>query len=120
MNKKRVGYRLRMAIEALGVTQVQAAQVMGVTPQKLRNWVSGDNYPDPLLLRLFCDRYNVTFDWLYRENLSGMASPLADVLWEAGRASPEVPAGAADPQLEHASPEPSPVKERPRKTRRTA
>jgi transcriptional regulator with XRE-family HTH domain len=84
-----VGARLRIAIEALGLTQAAVARAFDVSPSKLGNWVRGDSYPNEIFLVRFCDRYNITMDWLFRDVVSGMAFPLADVLWQKGEASSE-------------------------------
>ena len=41
-----VGRRLRQLIDALGITDTQAARDMGITPNHLGNWMRGDrSYP---------------------------------------------------------------------------
>ena len=80
-HKAEVGRRLRAAIEALGLTQTEVAHVLGVTPSKLGNWLRGDNYPAAWPMKLFCDRYGISADWIYRGIVAGMAKDLADKLW---------------------------------------
>lgn len=95
LHKAEVGRRLRTAIEALGITQVAAAQIMEVSPSKLGNWVRGDHYPDPWSVALFCNRYGVSADWVYRGLVSGSSSVVADALWKAEQAVPAVQTAAA-------------------------
>lgn len=85
-----VGERLRMAIEAKGITQAAVCRALGVGTSKLGNWLRGDNYPDPYFIKQFCDRYGVSADWIYRGVVSGMPEDVADALWKReGAASAE-------------------------------
>ena len=83
----RVGERLRLAIEAKGLTQVAVCKALGVSTSKLGNWLRGDNYPDPYFIKRFCDRYGVSADWIYRGVVSGMSADVADALWKREAAS---------------------------------
>lgn len=82
-----VGRRLRVAIEALELSQVAVCNELKVSPTKLGNWLRGDNYPDPWFIARFCDRYGITADWIYREVVPGGASAVAGALWRAAQAS---------------------------------
>ena len=83
-----VGRRLRMAIEAVGLTQAAVARAFdGVTPPKLGNWLRGDHYPDEYFIKQFCDRYGITADWIYRGVVSGVSGDAGDVLWKAEQES---------------------------------
>ena len=93
VHKVEVGNRLRIAIEALGKSQADVARNLDVSPTKLGNWIRGDNYPPNLFILAFCDRYNLTADWLIRGVVSGVASPVADSLWKSGAASAAVSRG---------------------------
>jgi hypothetical protein len=87
-HKVEVGRRLRLAIEALGLTQAEVARSFdAVTPPKLGNWLRGDNYPDEYFVKQFCDRYGVTTDWLYRGVVAGVSADVADEIWRAEQAS---------------------------------
>lgn len=89
-HKRDVGSRLRIAIQALGLSQAEVARQLDMSPSKLGNWLRGDDYPNEWKLYLFCTRHNVSADWIYRGQVAAaMAKPLADSLWEAGQASPE-------------------------------
>lgn len=91
LHKRRVGANLRMAIEALGLSQAKIARDFGVSPPKLGNWLRGDHYPDPWFVLRFCERHGVTADWIYRGKVLGLAQPLADDLWAAAQASEAEP-----------------------------
>lgn len=90
-----VGVRLRMAIEALGLSQAAVARAFdGVTAPKLGNWLRGDHYPDEYFVKQFCDRYGITADWIYRGVVSGVSGDAADALWKAER---ELQAAQSEP-----------------------
>jgi transcriptional regulator with XRE-family HTH domain len=82
VHKIQVGRRLRAAIEALGLSQTDVANLLDTAPSKLGNWLRGDNYPSEWFIKRFCDRYGVTTDWIYRGIVTGMPSLLADRLWK--------------------------------------
>lgn len=86
-HKIEVGRRLRIAIEALEISQADVARELSVTPSKLGNWLRGENYPDEWFISRFCDRYGITTDWIYRGVVSESASGRASALWKAARAS---------------------------------
>lgn len=103
-HRRRVGSRLRVAIEATGKSQVEIARQFGVSPSKLGNWLRGDNYPDEMFLSRFCERFNISMDYLYRGQVAAaMAGPVADALWAAERALGSDPAEAEHqvPEAEH-------------------
>ena len=103
MHKIEVGNRLRLAIEALGLSQAQVARTLGMTPSKLHNYIRGDNYLPHLAIVALGDRYNITADWILRGQVAGMASPLADVLWQAASASSAAPKEGAIQESENVS-----------------
>lgn len=89
LHKMEVGARLRLAIASLGRTPADVSRILGVTQQKLGNWMRGDNYPDETFIVSFCDRFNVSMDWIYRGRVSVvMDGPLVDALWAGAKASP--------------------------------
>ena len=75
-----VGLRLRQVIEALGISQADAARKMGISASHLGNWLRGENYPNPWRLKPFLDRYSVAADWIYRGHLGSMRDTLGDAL----------------------------------------
>lgn len=88
-HRRQVGYNLRQVIAALGITQVEAAGVMGVPKNQLGNWLRGEAYPRHYEVYLFCRRYGVTADWIYLGDPSGLPGRIAEPLL-AG-ALPEIP-----------------------------
>ena len=90
MHRILVGQRLRIAIEALGLTQIEVAAAIGTSPSGLGNWLRGDSYPPPIAMVKLHRRYNITPGWLLVGELSGLPSGLAADLWKSVQASPEV------------------------------
>ena len=82
-----VAQNMERAMEALGLTRSDAAKTMGISLQKLGNWLRPDNYPDPYLITVFCDRYGVTTDFIYRGIVSGLQKNVADDLARVAKAS---------------------------------
>ena len=103
VHKVEVGNRLRLAIEALGKSQADVARSIGVSPNKLGNWIRGDNYPSNIYIVALGARFNITADWLLRGVVAGMASPLADELWKSASALQEGPKARADLMNENGS-----------------
>ena len=90
VHKRRVGSRLRIAIEAVGKRQADIVRIFpDVTASKLNNWLRGDDYPSEWFIVRFCDRFNLSMDWIYRGRVSvAMDASLADILWAAEQALP--------------------------------
>jgi transcriptional regulator with XRE-family HTH domain len=88
-HKVACGRRLRIAIEAKGLSQAQVCRELKESTTKLGNWLRGDNYPEPWFLTRFCDRYGVTTDWIYRGVVSGASESVAAALWKAEQETPE-------------------------------
>lgn len=87
-------------MEALGVTQAQVSRTLGVSPSLLGNWKRGDHYPDPFLMTVFCERYKVTMDYLYR----GVISPALDEALADGWAKERVASAEASPEAPRPAP----------------
>lgn len=56
------------------LTQEQAAEALGVSPQSVSRWECGNTYPDVMLLPRIARLYGVTVDDLYREDAVGYKS----------------------------------------------
>jgi hypothetical protein len=97
VHKRRVGSRLRIAIEAVGKRQADIVRLFpDVTASKLNNWLRGDDYPSEWFVVRFCDRFNLSMDWIYRGRVSvAMDVSLADILWAAEQALAPDPADEA-------------------------
>lgn len=61
--------RLRNLInESKDITQDKVAEIVGVTRQTVGNWCNGDSSPDAAALCKIADIFDVSIDWLMREN----------------------------------------------------
>lgn len=72
-----VGNNLRLAISAIGISQAEFCRRTGIAPNKLSNYLRGDNYPDPIWLVRVCDEFGLTTDWFYRGARAGVAAGVA-------------------------------------------
>ncbi len=61
--------RLRFLIgKSDNTTQDILADAVGVTRQTVGNWCSGDSSPDAVCLKAIADYFDVSIDWMLREN----------------------------------------------------
>jgi DNA-binding transcriptional regulator YiaG len=81
-----VGNNLRLAIEALGLSQAEFARRTQISPNKLHNYLRGANYPEPYWLTKVCDDFGLTVDWFYRGIRAGVAAGVAANLRATGPA----------------------------------
>ena len=72
----RLGNRLRTARRHAGLTQAEAAQVVGTTAQTVRNWETARNEPPMSAIRKLAERYSVSEDSLL-DNLTTPFAPSA-------------------------------------------
>jgi transcriptional regulator with XRE-family HTH domain len=89
-HREEVAARLAITFDALNLKPAQVAKFLEITTSKLGNWLAARNYPDEFLVVRLCDRYGVTADWIYRGNLYGLPSELADdlaVAWAEKKAA---------------------------------
>ena len=77
------GLRLRQAIAACQMKQVEAAEVMGVTKNHLGNWLRGEAPIRMYELYRFCRMTGVTADWVILGDPSGLPRRIAERLIEA-------------------------------------
>jgi hypothetical protein len=75
--KKVVGRNLRITIAAVGLRPADAAREMGILPNKLGNWLRGDNYPDPFLVTRFCADHRAPLEMVYQGTAGGASKELA-------------------------------------------
>lgn len=64
-HKRAVGVRLRKIIDLLGMPYTEAADLMGVSKQVLRNWMAGDSYPAHYALYKLCRSRGIDFDYIF-------------------------------------------------------
>lgn len=94
-HKRQVAENLTLVLDVIGLPDAEIARSLGISKSKLGNWKRADNYPDPYIMSLLCDRYGVTMDWIYRRRVYGMPAELADKLLASGtgaKGNPRTPA----------------------------
>lgn len=71
------GERLRMLIDALGISYAEAGRDMGIPKNHVGNWLRGAKI-NVYLLYKFCRRRGVTMDWVFLADPSGLPKTVAD------------------------------------------
>lgn len=90
LHKQKVGERLRVIREALGMSQAAFAKAGGVEDKsKLSHWERGKHYPDPLFIAQLQRQFRISADYLYTGDPSSLPHGLAESLRAAAGASPE-------------------------------
>lgn len=98
--QRKMGARLRLTIEAThGAARGAYAawcREYGVQPNKLNGWMDGRTWPNIWTMIQYAQNKGLTLDWLYREQIAGVASGVAAVLSaKIKAASEEAPPEAA-------------------------
>ena len=90
------GERLRVLIDALGISYAEAGRDMGITKNHVGNWLRGAKI-NVYLLYKFCRRRGVTMDWVFLADPSGLPKAVADQVlqWPASPAAREEPTAQA-------------------------
>ncbi len=70
--RSEIGFRLRSTREELGIGQTEFARTAGVKPNTYNQYENGERLPDIICAIYICDAYNVTLDWIYRGDPSGL------------------------------------------------
>ncbi len=65
-----IGSKLKNARNEKGLTQEQAAEVLGVSRQTISNWENNKSYPDIISVIKMSDIYSVSLDHLLKEDKS--------------------------------------------------
>lgn len=92
------GARLRQIIDALGIIQVAAAQIMGTSKHVLRNWLAGDNPIHPWNLYRLCRAKGVDFNFVALGDWSRLPLELAKAMEDAVQAKLAVGGSVAGAQ----------------------
>lgn len=71
------GARLKQAIEMLGITQVEAARLMGISKHVLRNWIAGDNPIQPYAMYRLHRAKSIDFNFVGLGDWSRLPHELA-------------------------------------------
>lgn len=76
--QKDMGARLQAVREAVGLTQEDLCETMGIVVTTLSGWETGRNQIDIVKLARAATRWGFTTDWVARGDLSGLRRTLAD------------------------------------------
>ncbi len=66
-----IGNRLRAARLALGLTQKDLYEAIGVKAATWNHWESGKRIPDPMAMKEFYLLHGVTMEWIYAGDPKG-------------------------------------------------
>ncbi|MGE3712223.1 MAG: helix-turn-helix domain-containing protein [Hyphomicrobiaceae bacterium] len=78
--KTAVGERLRLTREALGIAQNDFSSRAGITSNAYNQYEKGVNLPSLDAAHSLCDEYQLTLDWIYRGDPSGLRYQLASAI----------------------------------------
>ena len=99
--KHGVGRRLRIAAEAVAtkdnISLAEVARRIHISPSRLGNYFRGDHYPNAYHVFLFCQRFGVTADYIYRDSIPGLPADLADLILGEATGTPGGKGGSVPP-----------------------
>lgn len=79
-DKAAVGARLKLTREALGKDQTEFATGADIARNTYNQYETGTNSVSLAIAHKMCDAYNLTLDWIYRGDQSGLKASLADAI----------------------------------------
>jgi DNA-binding XRE family transcriptional regulator len=77
-SKKAIGRRLELTRESLGLNAGDFAKRAGIGKSAYSNYTSGERAPTLAQAIKLCDAYELTLDWIYRGDPSGLKYNLAE------------------------------------------
>ncbi|MGR0184096.1 helix-turn-helix domain-containing protein [Azospirillum aestuarii] len=80
---KAIGNRLRAARLALGLTQKDLYEPLGVKAATWNHWESGKRLPDPLVMARLKELHGITTDWIFTGDGAALPFSLARTLLKA-------------------------------------
>ena len=78
-----IGNRLRAARLALGLSQKDLYEAIGVKAATWNHWESGKRIPDPLSMAEFYRLHGVTMEWIYAGDPKGLPFGVAQMILRA-------------------------------------
>ena len=84
-SKKAIGIRLELTRLALGLGAGDFANRAGIAKSTYSNYASGEREPKLDLALKLCETYELTLDWIYRGDPSGLKYALADKINQVRR-----------------------------------
>lgn len=84
LDQKLFGEKLRNHRKRIGMTQEEVAGKIGVSPQAISKWESGDYLPDCFNLKSISDVYGVSADILPETQSSGDINAVSERIEQLG------------------------------------
>lgn len=99
--RRACGARLRKLIDLLGISYVEAARIMGISKNLLRNYMEGDNPIRPYALYRLSMVKQVDFNYVHLDDWTRLPRPIrealeAEMLSKLEAAEAESPAAETD------------------------
>jgi transcriptional regulator with XRE-family HTH domain len=79
-SKASIGHRLQLTRHALGLNQTEFAERARISRTAYNQYESGEKRPSVENAISLCDAYNLTLDWIYRGDPSGLRYQTAEAL----------------------------------------
>ena len=95
--RKMVGQRLEMSIAAMGNKPAEIARLLGITQQRLSNYITGSRPLDIAIAIQLCQRFGLTLDWLYIGDMAGLRFDLAQRMKPTGGEGDPAPLVRGEP-----------------------
>jgi len=86
--RREMGQRFKVLRLALGMTQLQLSEALGVSCATISAWESGRNPLDLVILAEAAERFGFTTDYVARGHTAGLAPGLADRLFDGSISLP--------------------------------
>lgn len=96
-HKIEVGQRLRHSRLVLDLKLKPTAEQCGTSHPVWLGWEKGRSYPAPWVMLKYCQMHGVSFDYLYRGQMTGLVGEVAERLRAVVPASPAAEKAVADP-----------------------
>lgn len=94
-SKLAIGQRLDLTRLALGLSQVDFCRRAGIAPNTFNQYKSGKNRPVLDEAYEICDAFNLTLDWIYFGDPSGLRYELASAIAALRKLAETTPTPAA-------------------------
>lgn len=78
-----LAWRIKFAVESIGRPKKDVAQSIGVSQQRLSNWMTNQNRPDWFGIAKLCKRYGISPAWVLLGEVAGLPHEMADRLERA-------------------------------------
>lgn len=75
-----VGQRLTLTRQALGLAQNEFAKRAGISPSRFNHYETGRHLPSLDAAQSLCDAHDLTLDWIFRGDASGLRYSLVEAM----------------------------------------